>query len=238
MIILFDLDGTLANSGTKLNYDMIECLKYNKNRLNCDFAIVGGGRYEKIIEQLNGCTYLFKFIFSECGSVMHENNKLIYKQNIDDKINKKLWDKLFECYNDLMKQYSIKNVDQSYDKRNGLYYLSPIGFCASEEERKLFIEFDKKTNFRNVLITKLKNIVSENGNNLDVCIGGQIGIAIYPSEWNKAQVLKYLTDYKKILFIGDNAYEGGNDFPLFNHDMVEGYSVYNYHDTINVLNKL
>ena len=81
-ILLFDMDGTLCESGEKINIDIANLL----NKMNdIEIGIVGGGTYEKIIFQLNNLIKP-KYIFSECGSVYHllESNEyvLINKNNI------------------------------------------------------------------------------------------------------------------------------------------------------------
>ena len=74
---------------------------------------------------------------------------------------------------------------------------------------------------------------------LDICIGGSVGIALYPKKWNKVQVLNWfdLTKYE-IHFFGDKYLPDGNDFELINNDSVIPYPVDSPKDTVKELLKL
>ena len=43
------------------------------------------------------------------------------------------------------------------------------------------------------------------GDKLDICLGGRVGIAIYPTKWNKIQVLNWLNtnNFSQIHYFGD-----------------------------------
>ena len=69
---------------------------------------------------------------------------------------------------------------------------------------------------------------------IDVKEGGTIGIAIYPKEWNKTQVLQHIA-YDKIYYFGDKYEKDGNDYELLNHKSVFGIPVKNVDDTIHKL---
>ena len=73
-MILFDLDGTLVESSKKINIEMHKYLEQLKDK-NYMLGIVGGGTFDKIIYQLDKSKYLFDYIFSECGSIIHKLQK-------------------------------------------------------------------------------------------------------------------------------------------------------------------
>jgi len=62
---------------------------------------------------------------------------------------------------------------------------------------------------------------------IDVVQGGSVGIAIYPSEYDKIQVLDYFEKnnykYDEISYFGDKYNLGGNDYKLLHHPRVTGY---------------
>ena len=69
------------------------------------------------------------------------------------------------------------------------------------EEREIFIEKEKEENIREKLI----NLLKENAEILNIKdkvsikIGGSVGIAIYPNEYDKKQILDTIhqSDYEK-----------------------------------------
>ena len=91
-IILFDVDGTLVESGDKIyNETRYELLNKLKNKY--EIGIVGGGSLDKILKQLDFNKIQFDHYFTECGCDYYDNNlNNIYKKNIRqhhlyDKIN-------------------------------------------------------------------------------------------------------------------------------------------------------
>jgi phosphomannomutase len=246
-ILLFDVDGTIAEPGQNINFNIGKLITNLKNNCHYEIGIVGGGSYIKIISQLDNnlnCDH----IFSECGSVYHkfsDNSFMeIYKANLREH-------PLYPKINILIKQalLFLSNVDycltgQFIDLRNGLIYISLIGLVATQKERYEFIELDKKNNYRqnllSILLEKAREYQIEHL--IDIKEGGSVGIAIYPKEWNKLQVLNNLNNYSEIHYFGDKWQENGNDYEIINSNKVIGHSVNNLNDTImklnNLLNKL
>ena len=44
--------------------------------------------------------------------------------------------------------------------------------------------------------------------------------------------------YNRIIFFGDNTIKGGNDYEIYNHPLIEGYTVTKSENTINLLKYL
>jgi len=241
-LLLFDIDGTIAESGQKIS---IELLKLLENLSNVyDFGLVGGGKYEKILDQINN-SKLFIHIFAECGCVyykLNENNiyKQIYEKNI----------RLHPLYNKINQLIKValgflSHVDyiltgNFIDLRNGVIYVSLIGMAATNEERKYFMNIDKEQHIRKSLIKLLKNKAIELNiyDKVKILEGGSVGIGIYPAEYGKSQILEFLTDYKNISYFGDKYTSDGNDYELITHDKIKGYPVNSVEDTIKILNNL
>jgi phosphomannomutase len=127
------------------------------------------------------------------------------------------------------------------DLRNGIIYVSLIGMTATEEERRYFIELNKQNHYILKLLEILKakalelNILSE----ISICRGGEVGIAIYPIEYDKVQVLDTLLGkYDRILYFGDKFDVNGNDYKLLNNENVIGYKVNCVDDTLKILQAL
>lgn len=99
----------------------------------------------------------FNYYFSECGCVLHINNKVIYEKNIREH-------KLYSNINILIKlalKY-LSEVDYELcghfiDLRTGIIYISLIGLTANDKEREIFMKLDKKNEYRKKLLEILQN---------------------------------------------------------------------------------
>jgi len=239
-LFLFDVDGTICNSGQKITDNMINAI--NNINIPHKIGIVGGGSFDKITYQLDN-KLKPHYIFSECGSVYHilynNNYKLIYKKNIRNEKEYLMINKLLKISLNYISKQSYLISGNFIDLRNGLIYISLVGMCANQEERKIFINLDKIHNYRQKLLSILLNEsrILQIDDKIDIVLGGSVGIAIYPKKWNKSQVLEHIDDnYKNIYFFGDKYESDGNDYPLISHNRVDGIKVDNINDTINKLN--
>ncbi len=244
-IYLFDVDGTISESGQKINLIISNIFNKLINN-NIKIGIVGGGTFEKIIYQLDD---LVKpdLIFSECGSVYHKYN---FEKKVYELVNKNnlRFEKEYEKINKLVKTCLKYISNLSYlisgnfiDLRNGLIYISLVGMVATEDERKKFIIEDKIHNYRKKLIDILK-IQSDElklTNYLDINFGGSVGIAIYPKKWNKIQVLNWINllymENNEIHYFGDKYEPDGNDYKIMNDNSVIAHPVDSIEQTIEIL---
>ena len=231
-LVLFDVDGTLVESGEKIDEDMKTLLK-NLSKKGFTLGIVGGGRLDKILDQLDYNIYITHY-FTECGCVYHKldsnNNKLnlVYRKNLREHV-------LYNSINILIKHalYFLSQVDYTLtgnfiDLRNGIVYISLIGLNATTSEREVFFKLDDTNHYRKRLLCYLENeAVKEKINNeITICEGGRAGIAIYPNEYDKIQVLEHLEkDYNEIHYFGDKYEKGQNDYRLIRSDKVIGHPV-------------
>ncbi len=242
-ILLFDVDGTIAESGKKIDVEILDLL--HKLKEYYEIGIVGGGKYEKIYEQINfNYPNIFTHIFSECGCVYHKFKNNMYIKIYEKDIRKH---KLYTQINLLLKRALnfISKVDYTItgnfiDLRTGIIYISLIGLNANQIEREYFIELDKKEKIREKLLTDLKNKSKELGIDKEIKIleGGSVGIGIYPKEYGKEQVLEYLLDYEEINYFGDKYTENGNDYELITNQNVLGYPVDSLDDTKKILKNM
>lgn len=240
-LLLFDVDGTLAESTLKVKQNMIEKLIELKEKDEMELAIVGGGTYEKIVSQIGKENfYLFSYIFSENGLVSYKQNEEFHTNNL-----KKVWgEKLSQSIINTCLEYIIK-LDIPFKRgsfirfRNGMLYVTPMGGDCSLEERAIFAEYDNKHNVRTKMVNYLLKVFENE--NVDVRIGGQIGIGIHPKGWDKSYIYDLIdvNDYRSITFFGDKCSPNGNDYPLFSHNLTS-YSFYvkNPEHTLKILTKI
>lgn len=231
-VYLFDVDGTICESGQKISPNMIDVL--SKLHVNHELGVVGGGTIEKLKYQLDTCSNIFQYMFAECGSVAYINDKLVHKNNIRQH-------KLFPHMQKLMK-ISLKFIaEQDYpisghfiDLRNGLIYISLVGLQATLPEREQFIKLDQEHKYREKLY---KLLHANNIAGISINYGGQVGIGIYPAEWDKAQVVNYFPDDNyKIHYFGDKYNVDGNDYTIIHHSRVIGHKVNTPDETMKLLN--
>ena len=242
-LLLFDVDGTIAESGEKIDVKLLDL--FTKLSIYYDLGIVGGGKYEKIIEQIHN-SKLFTHIFTECGCVYYKLNQynklyeLIYEKNIRlhplyDKINQ-----LIKAALGFLSQVDYTITGNFIDLRNGIIYISLIGMVATTDERKYFMNIDTKQHIRKHLIQILqqKSIELDIYEKVKILEGGSVGIGIYPIEYGKSQVLESLIEYENICYFGDKYSVDGNDYELIVHDKIKGFPVNSVEETIKILHDL
>jgi HAD superfamily hydrolase (TIGR01484 family) len=247
-LLLFDVDGTLVESGEKIDIEMVNLLNNLKDK-NYELGIVGGGKLEKILQQLDN-KILFKHYFSECGCVYHinknnTNNLLLEEIYIKNIRNHKQYNNINILIKTTLKYLSEVDYTLSghfVDLRNGIIYISLIGMNATQEERKYYMEKEKIYNYRLELITILKEKAKQLNclNNISILLGGNVGIALYPNDYDKEQVLQYINinNYKKIYFFGDKYLEDGNDYKLLNNKNIIGKNIDTIENTKKILRHL
>jgi phosphomannomutase len=232
MILIFDVDGTITDSGKQIDAKMLVALQSKKVQ-GAALILVGGGTYEKILWQICGHYELFDSIFACCGTEMYKSNKLVHKKDMLGHCDKGLLNKIIKvCLLDIA-ELDIDYSGHQIEFRSGLVYVSPVGLQANDKERAAFIELDKKCGVRRKLIDKIRTI--DTSGQFEVVIGGAAGIAIYPRGWNKAQIMEHINTEGTVYFFGDKTDIDGNDYPLYSHPKVKGFNVKDYHDTCSKL---
>ncbi len=246
-VLLFDIDGTLVESSENIKPEMALILNSLKKK-GYSLGVVGGGKLDKILQQF-GKEFYFSHYFSECGSLYHINKLAdgllpieIYRKDIRKHKYYKEMNILVKCSLNYLSNVPYTITGHFIDLRNGLIYVSLIGLTANLEERSYFLDLDKKYNYRKELLKLLHNRAVELNifNEVSITEGGSVGIAIYPKEFDKIQVLDSITkeDYSEIHYFGDKYEKDGNDYNLINHENVIGHCVNSPDDTIKILKNL
>jgi len=233
-LLLFDVDGTLTPSRQKINESMVEILK--KMSKTMDLAFVGGSNYEKQLEQLGDDNInLFIWKFTENGLVSYHNDIILPKSSMLDFLGNENMNNLINLCLQIISETNVpKKRGNFIELRTGMLNISPIGRNCSLEERNEFVLFNQKNKILEQMVEQLKK--RYNGPNLAFSIGGQISIDIFPLGWDKTFCLKYIDNlYDKIYFFGDKTFIGGNDYEIFHHPRVIGFTVSNPAETIKIL---
>lgn len=235
-LLLFDVDGTLAKSTFKINPKFKELIL---NQKEYDIGVVGGSNIIQITEQL-GQDFIdkIKFTCSQNGVITYKHGKLFHSNNIK----KILSEEQIQFIINKVLLYIIAielpfKRGHFIDFRDSMLYITPIGRNCTLEERKQFVEFDKSTNCRKIIINELKKQFKDLP--ISFALGGEIGFAIHPIGWDKSYSLQFFNKYTDITFFGDRCEEDGNDFPLYNNKNIKGYHIKNGpEETLNILKKL
>lgn len=235
-LYLFDVDNTITSGGGNIENDMIKCLdKLIKN--NIELGIVAGGEYDKVCEQLGDNLKKFKYIFTDCGSVVHINNKKILEKNMLEYCDKEIINKIISQSLSIIDLAGFDTEQEGLiNIRKGSIFITPISIHKTIDEKNQFIKINKELNLINKLINNLHSI-----NNFDEQFNlayGELGFTIYPKLWDKSQILEHIPNdfYKEIYFFADRTYVGGIDYLLYSHEKIKGVSVKNYKDTIEQIN--
>lgn len=257
-IIVFDVDGTITESSKEILDE--NAITLNKLKEKYDIAVCGGGTLDKILIQMNG-KIDFHHYFSECGCVYYKpvlytnikknifainnsiNNKKselihIYSNNIR---NHETYNKINLLVKECLHFFSKVNYTLTghfIDLRIGIIYVSCIGMQATEEERNYFKKINENECIRKELIDILKEKAKqlEIENKVSITYGGTVGIAIYPLEYDKIQILDTLREtYDEIIYFGDKYEKDGNDHNIICSDIVKGHKVDNVSETYDII---
>ena len=114
---------------------------------------------------------------------------------------------------------------------------SVVGRNATLGERKLYVEWDHKTEER-VWIAEKFNLIFPG---LQATVGGETGIDIAPKGADKSQILRDFDNNDTLHFFGDAIFPGGNDMPLAEAIVKQSngtfYKVSDWKDTWEILNE-
>lgn len=136
--MLFDVDGTLAESGQTV-HPGIRAI-WGSLSAYYEMGVVGGGTFEKISQQVDGL--VLDHCFSECGCVYHRRGILRYVKNIRDHIVYPYIDRLVKKTLSFLATVEYPLSGHLIDVRHGLVYISLVGLSATTAERDAFFRVD------------------------------------------------------------------------------------------------
>ena len=237
-LLLFDVDNTLTESTKGIKKDMLICLE-NMVKKNYVLGIVGGSSIDKHLQQIGETKIfeLFEYVFSQNGITAFMDGEEIHNNDIRNSLESEY---IQEIINELLRillDLPIKKVGNMISFRKGLIYFSPVGGDANAEEREQFIEYDKKNNVRNNIISILEKRF---GDKMVISHGGSTGVCIHPIGWDKTYCLNHLdkTEFDEIHFFGDQTEPNGSDYTLYCHPDIIGHSVKSPEETLCILSSM
>ncbi|MEO7212014.1 MAG: HAD-IIB family hydrolase [Mucilaginibacter sp.] len=215
-LIIFDLDGTLAESKSAIDNEM--SLHLGQLLEVAHVAIISGGDWPQFEKQV--LDHLSKkqspkklFILPTCGTKYYQYKhgwKQLYAENFSDEEKKKIIDNLNQAVNESGLDIKKTWGDQIEDRGSQITF-SALGQSAPLKEKKDWDnDFAKRKRVKNRLDKSLKHFSVE--------MGGATSIDITKPGIDKAYGIHKLQEVSGIkisemLFIGDALFEGGNDHP-------------------------
>ena len=229
-VFLFDVDGTLTDPRQPMT---AKFKKLFKKLLKTHVVyLASGSDIEKIREQLpkriiNKCAGVFASSGNEFWikeEVQYEN-VYIPSQGIVAKLEEFLEDSAYKG-----------RTSNHIEHRPGMINFSIVGRAADESQREHYAKWDKRHQERKKMAISLIAYYPE----IDVKIGGEISIDIYPKGLDKSQAVEWIRDNHEgsnIMFFGDRTDPEGNDFSVVEvmkeNDIV--HTVESCEDTYSIL---
>lgn len=214
-LIIFDLDGTLAESKAAIDKDM--ALLINLLLKVKKVAIISGGDWpqfqKQVLSQLKDeGTFSQLFILPTCGTKYYEYKEdweLLYNEKFSSDQKEKIITSLKEALKKTNTQVAETWGEQIEDRGSQITF-SALGQKAPlEEKEKWDPEFKKRK--------KIKNVLDQSIPEFSVRLGGTTSVDITRPGIDKAYGINKLKEelgipFNKMMFIGDAIFPDGNDY--------------------------
>jgi HAD superfamily hydrolase (TIGR01484 family) len=215
-LIVFDLDGTLAESKSSLDPEMSNLL--HKLLGIVKVAIISGGDWPQFEKQLlsnlpnNECLENL-FLLPTCGTKFYQYNQgweKLYSEDFTEKEKETIIGSLKKAIDKT--GFKVEKVwGETIEDRGSQITYSALGQQAPfEEKEKWDPDFDKRK--------KIKAILDQSIPEFSVRLGGTTSVDVTKPGIDKAYGIGKLHDtlgisIQEMIFIGDALFPGGNDYP-------------------------
>lgn len=220
-LIVFDLDGTLAESKTEMSLDMAEVLEELLRRFSV--AIISGGAYKQFEKQFLSRLPLHDeqlknlYLFPTCATSFYTyNNRIwnrIYSEDLSEEQKKKILAAFINCMDELKIPFPLTPMyGEILEDRGTQITFSALGQAAPVHLKK---KWDPHHLKRLGMIDVLRRHIPE----FEIRTGGSTSIDVTKKDIDKAYGIKQIEKYlgfktEEMLFIGDALFDGGNDAPV------------------------
>lgn len=216
-LIVFDLDGTLAESKAALDGEMAALLKRLLNQ--SQVAVISGGdwpQFEKqLLANLSPDTDLEGLsLLPTCGTKFYRFGSG-WQQLYADDFTKEAKSKIIQALEKAVgaEEFGINETwGEQIEDRGSQITFSALGQRAPLDQKEAWdADFSK----RKTIQTKLKDLIPE----FTVRLGGTTSIDVTKLGIDKAYGIRKLRDIlgielEEMLFVGDALFPGGNDYPV------------------------
>jgi len=233
-LIVFDLDGTLAESKASLDSEMSALLNDLVGIIKV--AVISGGdwsQFEKqLLSNLSKNEHLKNLsLLPTCGTKYFQYTgdwKKIYSEDFTAEEKEKIVNSLKKALGTA--DYKVEKVwGEVIEDRGSQITFSGLGQQAPIEEKKKWDpDFIKRKKIKAILDTYIPEF--------SVRLGGTTSVDITKPGIDKAYGVKKLRDilgiaFNEMIFIGDALFPGGNDYPAEENGAVSSIQVKNPNET-------
>ncbi len=215
-LIVFDLDGTLAESKSAIDAEMAKLL--NALLKIVKVAVISGGAWPQFEKQVlahlrDGAGLKNLSILPTCGTKFYQYDeqwKLLYSEDLPDVEKKKIIESLQQAV--AASEGPEKQVwGELIEDRGSQITFSALGQQAPLEEKK---KWDPDFNKRKKIKAALEKLIPE----FSVRLGGATSVDVTQQGIDKAYGIRKLRDIlpmpiEEMIFVGDALFPGGNDYP-------------------------
>lgn len=201
LVFAFDVDGTLTDSRRPMDETFsklfINFIKNNK------VVLVTGSDYPKTLEQVGEeILNSVEAVFCCCGNTEYRNGVLVNQNDFQ------LTSEMKSFLEQLIAESEFEpKTGIHIEERIGMVNFSILGRNATHEERQMYVTWDSLMKERE----KIKEQISLRYPEIDVTMGGETGLDIYPTGKDKQQVANSITPF---IYFGDRITPGGNDYSI------------------------
>lgn len=241
-LIVFDLDGTLAESKSSMDQEMAELLRKLLERKKV--AVISGGAFHQFEKQFlksleAGEKHLVNlYLFPTCGSRFFRNDgswSEVYRHELGEKEKKKIMSAFEVALEEIGYEHPQEPYGEIIEDRGTQITFSALGQLAPGEYKNKWDPDQKKR-------LEIKLHLDKKLSDFEVRIGGSTSIDVTKKGIDKAygisQMEKYLSVPKeRMLFIGDAIFPGGNDYAVLEAG-VQSHGVSGPKETKELINKL
>lgn len=226
-LIVFDLDGTLAESKTPMDKEMAGLLKQLLEKYKV--AVIGGGKYElfkwQFVSHIKAPAKLLEnlFLFPTSGNAFYRYKsgwKKVYSHNLSVQEKKQIR----TAFDTVLKEINYKHPKKIYgeilEDRISQMSFSPLGQdIATVLGRKGVQKKEQwRSKYDHVRLDIAKRLAKYLPN-LEVRVGGITTIDITMKGIDKAYGVRQMEKYLKVkvrdmFFVGDAIFPGGNDYSV------------------------
>lgn len=215
-LIVFDLDGTLAESKSSLDPEMASLLHGLLGIIKVAVISGGGwGQYKKqLLSNLPDDESLKSLsLLPTCGAKFYKYSngwKKIYSEDFSDDQKKKIISSLNKAIREL--DFNVeKTWGKTIEDRGSQITYSALGQIAPIDEKKKWDSDFKKRK-------KIKAILDVSIPEFSVRLGGTTSVDVTKPGIDKAYGIHKLRDHlgislDEMIFVGDALFPGGNDYP-------------------------
>jgi phosphomannomutase len=215
-LIVFDLDGTLAESKSAIDAEMAKLL--NALLSIVKVAVISGGAWPQFEKQvlahlLDDACLKNLSLLPTCGTKFYQHDEqwqLLYSEDFTDVEKKKIIESLKRAV--ASANCTEKKVwGEVIEDRGSQITFSALGQQAPLEEKK---KWDPDFNKRKKIKAILETLIPE----FSVRLGGATSVDVTQHGIDKAYGIRKLRDIlhvpiAEMLFVGDALFPGGNDYP-------------------------